>query len=56
MSGSCPTTKVASDTHDDGFYVINTEDFDPEVHTLFVEPGEEPAKQPAAAKQPRSKK
>jgi hypothetical protein len=53
MSGSCPTVKVKSDSQEQGFYLLNEADFDPKVHTLFVEV--DPDKQPAA-KQPQKKK
>ena len=48
MSDRCPTTKVVSD-NEQGFFLINTSDFNPEVHTLYEEPASE-APQPDAAK------
>lgn len=33
----CPTVKVKSPDHEQGFFVINEEDFDESKHELFVE-------------------
>lgn len=33
----CPTVKVKSPDHEQGFFVINEEDFDGSKHELFVE-------------------
>lgn len=33
----CPTVKVKSTDHEQGFFVINEEDFDESKHELFVE-------------------
>lgn len=33
----CPTVKVKSPDHEQGFFVINGEDFDESKHELFVE-------------------
>lgn len=40
MSHSVPTVKVKTDSEDneDGYFLINEADFDPEVHDLFEEP------------------
>lgn len=39
MSHTIPTVKVRTDSPDneEGFYLINQSDFDPEVHELFEE-------------------
>lgn len=39
MSHTVPTVKVRTDSPDneEGFYLINKDDFDPEVHELFEE-------------------
>lgn len=40
---TCPTVQiVASDPDQGAFVVINEEDFDQDVHTLYAEPGAEP--------------
>lgn len=39
------TIKVKDDKQEQGFYIINKDDFDPKIHTEYVE-GQEPKKQP----------
>lgn len=48
MRDSCPTTKVVSD-NEQGFVLINTSDFNPDVHTEYVAPAEPETPAPTPA-------
>ena len=49
-----PTVKVVCET-DGGWMLINAEDFDEKIHTLFVEPSEKPPEDPDKTKKPPAK-
>lgn len=58
MSYTIPTIKVRTDSSDnkDGYYLINEEDFDPEVHELFEAVTEKEIPPSIQQKQPEQKK
>lgn len=45
---SLDTVRVASDDFESGFVIINASDFNEEVHTLYVESGEDAGEVAAA--------